>query len=143
MAYQSELAQQESVARGQANHGVALALVDVQKRVVKILDTDRARVGGEIQGLRKMREAHQNLLAKNALLEGNAEKEKPLYPRQQSTYLNTIAVLLELIQSPRPDRGSAAAIIKEMIENYKDAFGISKAQLEKTFAAANRNLKAN
>ena len=63
--------------------------------------------------------------------------------RQESTYLNTIAVLLELIQTPKPDRGSAADVIKEMVENYKDASGISKTQLEKTFAKANRNLKAN
>lgn len=51
--YQTDLAQQEAVARGQANHGVALALVDVQKRVDKILDTDRARVGREIKRLRE------------------------------------------------------------------------------------------
>ena len=52
MCYQTELGQQEVIARCQANHGVALALVDVQKRIDKILDTDRARVGGEIQRLR-------------------------------------------------------------------------------------------
>jgi hypothetical protein len=126
--YQTELEQQEAIARGQANHGVALALVDVQKRIDKILDTDRGRVGGEIQGLRELQ---------------REDKGKPLDQRQESTYLNTIAVLLELIQTPKPDRGSAAAVIKEMVENYKDAYGISKTQLEKTFAAANRNLRAN
>lgn len=52
-AYQSELEQQESVARDQSNHGVALALVDVQNRIDKILGTDRGRVGLEIQRLRK------------------------------------------------------------------------------------------
>lgn len=51
-AYQSELGQQESIARNQANHGVALVLVDVQKQVDKILNIDRARVGCEIQRLR-------------------------------------------------------------------------------------------
>lgn len=54
MYYQSELEEQEAVARSQANHGVALALVDVQKRVNKILNIDRARVGREIQMLRKL-----------------------------------------------------------------------------------------
>ena len=142
-AYQSELEQQESSARGQTNHAVALALVDVQKRIDRILGADRGRVGGEIQGLRELLVAHQDLLSRHALLERKTEKEKPLDARQESTYLNTIAVLLELIQSPKPDRGSAAAVIKEMVENYTDAYGISKTQLEKTFAAANRNLKAS
>jgi hypothetical protein len=68
-AYQAELEQQESVARSQANHGVALALVDVQKRIDVILGTDRARVGGEIQGLRELKVAHQYLMEKHALLE--------------------------------------------------------------------------
>lgn len=51
--YQPELELQEGVAREQANHGAALALVDVRKRIDKILDTDRARVGCEIQRLRE------------------------------------------------------------------------------------------
>lgn len=72
-----------------------------------------------------------------------ADAKKPLDPRKESAYLNTIAVLLELIQTPKPDRGSAAGVITEMVKNYTEAYGISKAQLEKTFAAANRNLKAN
>ena len=71
------------------------------------------------------------------------EKRSALDPREQSTYLNIIAVLLELIQTSKPGRDSAAAVIREMVENYEDAYGISKAQLEKTFAAANRSLKAN
>ncbi len=141
--FQTELEQQEAIARGQANDGVALALVDIQKRIDKILNTDRARVGVEIQGLRELKVMHQDLVEKHALQELTANKVKPIDTRQESTYLNTIAVLLELIQTPRSNRDSAAAVIKEMVENYKDAYGISKAQLEKTFASANRNLKAS
>lgn len=73
----------------------------------------------------------------------NQAKEKFLVPRKESAYLNTIAVLLELIQTPKTDRLSAADVIQEMVKNYSDAYGISISQLEKTFAAAKRNLGAN
>jgi hypothetical protein len=71
------------------------------------------------------------------------QSEKSLDKRKESAYLNTIAVLLELIQTPKPDRGTAAAVINEMVDNYKDAYGISKSRLEGTFASAIRNLKAS
>lgn len=69
--------------------------------------------------------------------------QSSLDTRKESAYLNAIAVLVELIQTPMPNRGSAAEVIVEMVTNYNDAYGISKTQLEKTFAAAKRNLRGN
>jgi hypothetical protein len=75
--------------------------------------------------------------------ESESEKAKPLERRKESAYLNTIAVLLELIQTPSPNRKGAAAVINEMEDKYKGVYGISKSRLEAVFASAIRNLKAN
>ncbi len=65
---------------------------------------------------------------------------KPLDVRERTAYLNTIAVLLEFVKSPRPGRNSEAAIIKEMMENYSEKYGISERGLMGKFAEAKRSL---
>lgn len=91
MAYQSELAQQESVARGQANHGVALALVDVQKRVDQILAIDRARVGAEIQSLRKRQsEANADVEQLQQLARNPAKGQKSLATSEANSLLKLV-----------------------------------------------------
>ena len=67
--------------------------------------------------------------------------EKPAVAKE-SSYLNIIAALLELVLSPRPGRESQARVIAELVENYDDRPGISKATLEKVFAAAKRSFIA-
>ena len=91
MAYQSELAQRESVARGQANHGVALALVDVQKRVDQILAIDRARVGAEIQSLRKRQsEANADVEQLQQLARNPAKGQKSLATSEANSLLKLV-----------------------------------------------------
>lgn len=64
-------------------------------------------------------------------------------PRSETTYLNIIGAMLELLRNPRPGREkSDAAVIRELIENYSDKPGISKTSLENKFAAARRRLNS-
>jgi hypothetical protein len=62
--------------------------------------------------------------------------------RAETTYLNIIGALLELVRNPRPNRNSDAAVIGELINNYGDKPGISKTTLEAKFADARRRLKS-
>jgi len=71
----------------------------------------------------------------------SAPEAGELSEREKVTLLNTIAVLLELVKTPRPGRDSNSDVIQEMLANYNDKQGISKRTLEKTFAAAVRSLK--
>ncbi len=64
----------------------------------------------------------------------------PAHPRSETAYLNTIGVLLEFIQTPKPERDSEAKIIQEMVLNYSDKPGISERNLQSYFAAAKRSL---
>lgn len=66
-----------------------------------------------------------------------------LGPRAETTYLNIIGALLELVRTPRSGRDSEAAVIRELIENYGDKPGISKTTLEAKFAQARRVLNSN
>jgi hypothetical protein len=66
--------------------------------------------------------------------------DKPLSDRERQTLLNTIAVLLELIQTNKPGRNSEADVIREMIANYSEKQGISKRTLEDKFSAAKQSL---
>ena len=68
--------------------------------------------------------------------------ERQLSARERNSLLVIIGALLELIQTPRPNRNSQAAIINELISNYGEKEGISKANLEKKFAIAKRVLTA-
>ena len=61
--------------------------------------------------------------------------------KEKTSHLNIIGALLELIQSPRPGRDSAAAVIRELLENYPEKQGISKRNLEKVFGQAKEILK--
>lgn len=62
--------------------------------------------------------------------------------RAETTYLNIIAAMLELIQTPRGGRTSDSAVIAELVTNYGDKPGISKANLEKKFAEAKRSIRS-
>lgn len=66
-----------------------------------------------------------------------------LSPRAETTYLNIIGALLELVRTPRDGRDSDAAVIRELIENYSDKPGISKTTLEAKFADARRRLNSD
>lgn len=68
--------------------------------------------------------------------------EKPLIDRERETLLNIIGALLELIKSPKNNRDSNAAVIKEMLANYSDKPGIKERTLQEKFAAATRSLQS-
>lgn len=75
-----------------------------------------------------------------------ADSESDKFPspgeiKEKTSHLNIIGALLELIQSPRPGRDSAAAVIRELLENYPEKQGISKRNLEKVFGQAKESLK--
>lgn len=55
--------------------------------------------------------------------------------KERTSYLNIIGALLELIQAPRQGRNSAAAVIRELQDNYSDKQGFSKRNLEDVFAS--------
>lgn len=61
--------------------------------------------------------------------------------RAETTYLNIIGAMLELLRNPRPGReASDAAVIRELIENYDDKPGIASRTLQEKFAAAKKSL---
>ncbi len=66
----------------------------------------------------------------------------PPHPKRETTYLNTIGALVELIQTPRPERNSEAAVIREVVDNYGDRPGIAKRTLEGLFAEAKRRVQS-
>lgn len=74
---------------------------------------------------------------------GGAIDEKPLSTRERTAYLNIIGAMLELIKSPRPGRDTDAAVIEELVENYKDKYGISESNLNRKFPEAKRSLSAS
>lgn len=69
--------------------------------------------------------------------------EKPLHPRAETTYLNTIAALLSLLLLCDGELGTQAAVIEKLLDDYPDADGISKSKLEQTFAKAKREFDLN
>lgn len=69
------------------------------------------------------------------------DEGKLLHPKRETTYLNTIGALVELIQSPRPGRDSEAAVIRELLLNYGERPGIGKRTLETIFPMARQRLK--
>ena len=72
-----------------------------------------------------------------------AEQQSVPNARAETTYLNIIGAMLELMKSPRPGRDSDAAVISEIEQNYRDKPGISTRTLQEKFAAAKRSLSAS
>ncbi|MCW5581819.1 MAG: hypothetical protein KIS72_10820 [Luteimonas sp.] len=72
----------------------------------------------------------------------------PLRPRAETTYLNTIGALLELVLGKTPAGKpqsvfkSQAAIIDALLAHHADKPGISKTTLEAVFADARRRLNS-
>jgi len=72
-----------------------------------------------------------------------AEQQSVPNARAETTYLNIIGAMLELMKSPRPGRDSDTAVIDEIERNYRDKPGISTRTLQEKFAAAKRSLSAS
>jgi hypothetical protein len=71
------------------------------------------------------------------------DSDKAISKNSESSYLNIIGVLVELILSHKPTRTSQARLIDEMIDNYSEKYGISKSNLEGKFALANKHLRSD
>jgi hypothetical protein len=91
----------------------------------KTVQAEKASMRAEIDALR-------------ARADGLGEPTK----RAETTYLNIIGAMLELLQSSKPGRESAAGIIRELVDNYGDKHGIRKTTLEVKFAEAVRSIRA-
>lgn len=76
-------------------------------------------------------------------LRAQAEQQSAPNARAETTYLNIIGAMLELMKSPRPGRDSDAAVIAEIEDNYREKPGISARTLQEKFAAAKRSLNAS
>lgn len=116
------------------------------------LEAENARLAEQVAQLqRQLQEAtaapqqapQEEGLAPQQATAAQQDDEKPLHPKREKTYLNTIGALVELIQSPRPGRGSDAAVIRELLENYGERPGISERTLQSIFPAAKKSVQSN
>lgn len=77
---------------------------------------------------------------------GISRKEKPLRPRAETTYLNIIGELLEVILGNSPGKGKHPDFVNqaELIEHLSDLGmpGLSKSNLEAKFAQAKRAIES-
>lgn len=71
------------------------------------------------------------------------QEDKPLMERERETLLNIIAVMLELLKSPRQGRTTDSAVMTEMIENYGEKPGIKLRTLQEKIPAAKRSLMSS
>ena len=79
----------------------------------------------------------------SAAVMSEVDQAGPIAQRERTTYLNTIAALLEMLRTPRDGRITQEDVIVELIENYSEKQGIAKSTLERTFAQANRCLRGD
>lgn len=127
------------VARELGKDSAIVALRDVADGVRAVLNTDRERVGTDIQLLRKI--ASQTTVSQQGGT--TVAAERPLTPRERDGLLNIIGGLLELLQDQRPTRADTTnqtKIIEALVAAYNDKGGISQRNLEAKFAEAKRGL---
>jgi hypothetical protein len=82
-------------------------------------------------------EFEQSLIGKS-----EATKKSPS-TREHTSYLNIIGALMELIKSPKAGRSDDASVIRELVENYGDKYGISQSNLNRKIPEARRSLTAD
>lgn len=102
------------------------------------------RMEAIISNLTKERDA---LLGENSSLKSIVERNNRPGERSETTYLNIIGGLLELMlkKSPlgKPTFISQAAIISALLAHYEHKPGIAARTLEEKFAAANQSLESS
>lgn len=112
----------------------------------RALQADRDAVRAELERVRKrsaeVAGERDALLGERDSLRAIVERQGTPGERAETTYLNIIGALVELVRAPRPGRDSDAAVIRELVENYPEKPGISKTTLEAKFAEARRRLHA-
>lgn len=128
-----------------AIHEAAVDAADSERARLETVDFDE-KVKQRIHELDDENSALKLLKENIALRESGRvphSPEKPLSPRERTTYLNIIGALMELIKSPRPGRKDDASVIRELIENYGEKPGISQSNLNRKIPEAKRSLEAN
>ncbi len=73
----------------------------------------------------------------------NTPSQKDLSGKELRTYKNIVAAMLELLKTPRPGRNNDAAIIRELVENYGEKYGISESNLNRKLPDARRSLESD
>lgn len=99
----------------------------------------------EVQYLKRCVKALENANSTGEQKAGDVTakvEEKPLGDRERDNLLRIIAVMLELLRSPRSSNTTESEIIDEMLANYDDMPGIKKRTLEEKFAMAKRALSS-
>lgn len=108
-------------------------------------DALKARIDKATEEYLKLKTERNALAEQLASIKADLEKQKPLDPRSETTYLNIVGAMVSLclMQSPsgRPYSvfESQAALIDQLVANFSAA-GITKRTLEEKFAAAKRSL---
>lgn len=119
----------------------------------RALQVDRDAARAELEKMAKVAkdsfQKHSELQHERDSLAAMVEKNKPLDPRAETTYLNIIGGLLSLMLGKSPAGkaqsvfNSQAAIISALLAHHDGKQGIKDSSLENKFAEANRSLKAN
>lgn len=106
-------------------------------------DALKARIDKAIEAYQTLRQERDRIDGERASLAAMVEKMNAPGARAETTYLNIIGALVELIQTPKPGRDSDKAVIDELVLNYSDKPGIKERTLQEKFAAAKRSLLSN
>ncbi|MFP4684242.1 MAG: hypothetical protein ACLFMW_11360, partial [Ectothiorhodospira sp.] len=100
------------------------------------------------QRCKKLARREKALKARCRQLEANLQ-DRPLGERAETTYLNIIGALMELLltgpgdHSPAPRFRRQADVIKALLARHEGKPGLSQRTLQAKLAAANQQLRAN
>lgn len=106
-------------------------------------DALRLRVEKATEVYRNLSQELNDIKGERDSLVAIVEKMKIPDARSETTYLNIIGALMELIKSPKAGRSDDASVIKELVENYGDKYGISQRNLNDKIPEAKRSLNSN
>lgn len=76
-------------------------------------------------------------------LQSKTKTAKELSNASERAYRNIIGAMLELLKNPRDGRNDDAAIVRELVANYGDKYGISESNLNRKFPEAKRSLHSD
>ena len=104
-------------------------------------DSLKARLDNGIELYNILKQDRNKIESERASLAAKVEKMNNPTQRSETTYLNIIGALVELIQTKKSGRDSEASVISELVNNYSEKAGISERTLQEKFAAAKRSLQ--
>lgn len=161
--FQDDLKNWIEAARQGGKDAAVVALRDALDSVRNIVDTDRGRVGTEIQKLRAAASTLQTMQAeadalrarlaavegeRDALLATVEKLRKTPGKRAEGTYQHIIGALLECINGAlpgidkHPSFANESALIAFIAERYEGFDGLSQSNLSRKFPEARQTLQA-